>query len=388
MLNCLLQDGTHREKADMRVKPFKLERYFAQYEFQVEHDMAASDCEPLALAALLDMADNESTEMWESLRLGYTETRGSVELRKDISYLYQQIHPDHLLVCTPVEGIFMAMNSILEAGDHVICCYPDYQALHEVARAIGCEVDLWEADEQQGWRFDPKWLERHVRPDTRLIVVNWPHNPTGCVAALKDLERVVDIASRRSTYLFSDEMYRFLELEPGARLPAACDVYDRAVSLSGMSKAFGMAGARIGWLATRDPDLLARMQIFKDYTTICSSATSEVLSMMALRARDKIIKVNMERIKANLDLLDEFFECHDDVFYWDRPPAGTVAFPRLITKEGASEFCQRLVDEAGVLLLPASAFEYGESHVRVGFGRAGLCEALEALEGFLSGAKG
>lgn len=369
----------------MRIDAFKLERYFARHEFAVPHNLAASDCEPLSLAELLDMADDESLEMWESLRLGYTETSGSEQLRKEIAGLYQQIEPAQLLVCAPVEGIFISMNAMLEKGDHVICCSPEYQALHEVARSIGCEVDLWETDEKQGWRFDPRWLERHVRPDTRLIVVNWPHNPTGALASLTDLERTVEIASRSSAYLFSDEMYRSLELEPGDLLPAASDVYERAVSLSGMSKAYGMAGARIGWLATRDSDLLERIRTFKDYTTICSSAPSEVLSMMALRAGGSILEANLSRIRSNLDALDEFFERHEEVFYWNRPGAGTVGFPRLMASGGADEFCRRALEDAGVLLLPASAFDFGQSHVRFGFGRSGLESALEALEAHLAG---
>jgi len=367
----------------MRIDTFRLERYFSEREFACAYNLAASDCEPLSQAELLDMADEDEMERWEELRLGYTHTCGAPFLREEIARLYQCIEPEQLLVCAPVEGIFLAMNSMLEPGDHVICCYPQYQALSEVARAIGCKVDRWEADEKQGWRFDPKWLERHVRPDTKLIAVNFPHNPTGSQPVLHDLERIVEIARKREAYLFSDEMYMFLEQDPGARLPAACDVYDKAVCLFGMSKAFGMAGARIGWLATRDAALYRRMAALKDYTTICSSAPSEVLATIALKSADRIVAANVERIGKNLDLLDEFFDRHLEVFYWGRPSAGSVAFPRLLSNKTADEFCAAMVQTASVLLVPASVFDYGQSHFRVGFGRAHLAEAVAALENHL-----
>jgi len=364
----------------MMIETFRLERFFSEHEFSVEHNLAASDCEPISQAELIAMAGDDELELWEELKLGYTETGGALFLREEIARIYQGIKPEQLLVCTPVEGIFLAMNAILEPGDHVICCYPEYQALSEVARAIGCEVERWEADEKQGWRFDPRWLERHARPDTRLIVINFPHNPTGCQASLRDLERTVEIARKRGAYLFSDEMYMFLEQEPGTRLPSACDVYERAVCLFGMSKAFGMAGARIGWLATRDAGMMERLARLKDYTTICSSAPSEVLATIALKSRGSIVAANLERIGRNLDVLDDFFERYPEYFYWDRPGAGTVAFPRLLSSKSADEFCGKMISAAGVLLLPASMFDFGQSHFRVGFGREGLAGAVEALE--------
>jgi aspartate/methionine/tyrosine aminotransferase len=362
----------------MRIKPFKLERYFSAHEFNVRYTLSSSDCEPLSMAELLDMAGDESMELWDGLKLGYTETRGASCLREEISKLYETVDPDEVMVCSPVEGIFVAVNAILEKGDHVICAFPGYQALYEVARSIGCEVELWTPDEGQGWRFDPAWLEKHIRPDTKLIVVNFPHNPTGYLPGLDDFERIVYAARQRGAYLFSDEMYRHLELEPGRRLPSACDVYDRAVCLFGMSKTFGMAGVRIGWLVTKDAELSERLRTFKDYTTICSSAPSEVLSTIALRSKERIIDRNLEIIRANLKALDEFFEKHEAFFYWNRPPAGTIAFPRLLDGHDADVLCKGALEEAGVLLLPASVFDYGADHVRVGFGRRDLPEAIKA----------
>ncbi len=369
----------------MRINTFRLERYFAAREFGAARTLSSSDCESLSQAELLAMADGESRELWDQLSLGYTETAGAPFLRAEIAGLYGRIDPGEVLVTVPVEGIFLAMNSILDRGDHVICAFPGYQALYEVALAIGCEVERWAADEEQGWRFDPAWLEEHVRPDTRLIAVNFPHNPTGCLPGLEDLERMVQAARGCGAYLFSDEMYRYLELEPETRLPPACDLYDRGVSLGGMSKSFGMPGVRIGWLATRDHGLLLRMQGLKDYTTICSGAPGEVLATIALRRRDDIVGKNLALIRANLETLDGFFDRHRELFSWNRPAAGTVAFPGLLGGSGADRLCDEALYRAGVMLLPASAFEYGDRHFRVGFGRRDLPEALDAFERYLHG---
>lgn len=368
----------------MRIKPFKLEQYFAAREFNAGYTLSSSDCEPLLQAELLAMADDESRGLWDELKLGYTETRGAPFLRLEIAKLYDRIDPEDVLVTAPVEGIFIAMNSILDRGDHVICAFPGYQALYEVARAIGCEVELWTAGEGQGWRFDPAWLADHIRPETRLIAVNFPHNPTGCLPGLRDFEQIIQMARECGAYLFSDEMYRYLELSPGTRLPPACDLYERAVSLGGMSKTFGMAGVRIGWLATRDRKLLERMEGFKDYTTICSSAPSEVLSTIALRCRNGIIERNLALIRGNLGLLDEFFERYQPLFSWNRPSAGTVAFPRILSGRDADGLCRDVMAKADVMLLPASAFEYGADHFRIGFGRLDMPEALDAFDRYLS----
>lgn len=371
----------------MHIRPFALERYFSEREFTARYRLSSSDCESLAMEELLELADDDSLELWQGLKLGYTRTRGASFLREEIAGLYRGLRPEDFLVAAPVECIFVAMNSILDAGDHVICTFPGYQALGEVASAIGCEVERWSADERQGWRFDPEWLEEHVRGDTKLIVVNFPHNPTGAQASLEDLGRIVEAARQWGAYLFSDEIYRFLEREAD-ELPPACELYERAVSLGGLSKAFGLPGLRMGWLATREVELMEAMASFKDYTTICSSAPGEVLATMALRARVTILERNRSIIAGNLDALDEFFERHNGLFYWNRPAAGPVAFPRLLTESDADALCEEVLAETGVLLLPGTVFDFGGRHVRVGFGRRDLPRALEALDGFLSGKAG
>ncbi len=367
----------------MKLPPFKLERYFAQYEFSARYLLSSSDCDGIPQKDILALADPETKDLWDNLALGYTESLGHPLLRAEIAGLYTGISARDCLVVTPEEGIFIALNTLLEPGDHVICTFPGYQSLFEIARGIGCEVTPWRPAEESGWRFDPDFLEAHIRPNTRLLLVNFPHNPTGYLPPQEDFQRILVIARAHNLYLFSDEMYRFLEYAPQDRLPSACEVYEKAVSLFGMSKTFGMAGVRIGWLVTRDANLYAKMAAFKDYTTICSSAPSEILALIALRARDQIIDCHRNRIQRNLGLLDRFFEEHAERFAWVRPRAGTIAFPRLKGDRSALDFCQQVVREANIMLLPSTVFDFDDHHFRLGFGRENMPEALEKLEAYL-----
>jgi len=156
------------------------------------------------------------------------------------------------------------MTSLLKAGDHVVSTFPGYQSLYEIARAIGCEVSLWMPDEEAGWRFRIEELERLLLPTTRLVVANFPHNPTGALPTSSEFETIIDVVRGVEATLLSDEMYRGLEFDAARTLPAACDLYERALSLSGLSKAYGLAGLRIGWLAGRDADVLGRIAEAKD----------------------------------------------------------------------------------------------------------------------------
>jgi aspartate/methionine/tyrosine aminotransferase len=369
------------------IDPFLLERFFAKNEFDVRYTLTSSDCEPLTLEKLLELADEETRETWDNLELGYTEYRGAPELREEISSLYDAASPDDVLVAAPEEGIFIAMNSLLEKGDHVICTFPGYQSLFQLAESIGCEVDLWEPEEGAGWSFDPEFVAARLRPGTRLIVMNFPHNPTGAVLPKDSYDRVIELARARGIAVFSDEMYRFLEHDPAGRLAAACDVYEKAVSLFGMSKSFGLAGLRLGWLVTRDRALYDRMAGFKDYTTICPPAPSEVLSLIALRAREVILGGNLALIGRNLSKLDRFFERRAEMFSWNPPAGGSVALPRLLLDLSSPEFCSRVQERTGVLLMPSSVFGYGSRHFRLGFGREDMPEALGRFDEYLDALK-
>jgi aspartate/methionine/tyrosine aminotransferase len=367
----------------MEIEPFQLERFFAKYEFSARYLLSSSDCESLSLAELLSMADSEMMGSWEKLKLGYTESWGHPLLREEIANIYQGVDQNDVLVVVPEEGIFLLMHALLKAGDHLVCTFPGYQSLYEVAQSIGCEVSTWEPDEGRGWYFAIEDLAEVTRANTKLVVVNFPHNPTGYMPTQSEFTALVEFVRDRGAYLLSDEMYRFLEVEPGTTLPAACELYDRAFSLFGLSKSFGLPGLRIGWLASQDSQALGRVSRLKDYTTICSSAPSEILAVIALRSKKRIFSQQIERVRKNLTLLDAFFDQYQDHFSWERPKGGSICFPRMLQVEDTRTFSEQLIAGAGIMLAPSSVFQYGDHHVRIGFGRENLPQVIELFGKYL-----
>ena len=372
------------DDAAMRIADFALERFFARWEFAVEHLLCASDVEGYPMGEVLALADRETRAMWDGLRLGYTESTGHPLLRAEIATLYDRSEADDVLVFAGAEeAIFCLANVLLGPGDHAVVTWPGYQSLYEVARATGADVTLHELREAAGWAIDLDLLERQVTPATKLIVVNAPHNPTGMLPGPSTVDGLVRIAEASGAHLLIDEVYRFLEFDEADRLAAGVDATTRGISLGVMSKTFAMAGLRIGWLATRDRDLLARCAAFKDYTTICSSAPSEILALIGLRARDAVIARSRGIVAGNLERLDAFFAEWADRFSWIRPRGGSIGFPRL-TVPGVSidDWATGLVEAEGVLLLPGSQFGIGGNHFRIGFGRTDLPVALDRLEAY------
>ncbi|HEX3457895.1 MAG TPA: aminotransferase class I/II-fold pyridoxal phosphate-dependent enzyme [Candidatus Baltobacteraceae bacterium] len=366
-----------------RLEPFELERFFARYEFSTRHVLCPSGPESMPVHDLLAF-EPDAAQRLAQLRLGYVESRGTAELRLAIAALYAHGDADQVLVhAGSEEPIFTFMHAALEPGDHIVVQFPAYQSHYSIAESIGASITRWDSDLDREGVPGVAALEGLLRPETRAIVVTTPNNPTGYSLSRAEFEAVVELARSRGLWLFCDEVYCGTERE-AERLPAACDVYDRGVSLGGMAKAYGLAGLRIGWVSASQRPLLDRMATIKDYLTICSSAPSEFLAALALRHDAGLT----ERVRGicvhNLDLLDEFFARRAELFRWARPRAGTTAFPRYLGSEGSAAFCRRVVEEAGVLLLPSTTFDAGDAHFRIGYGRANLPEALAALDAFAS----
>ena len=367
---------------------FRLETYFSKWEFTARYHLCASDMQSMSLAELLALGTPEQREAWEILHLGYTETFGSQQLLEAIAATYENVEPSEILCFAGAEeGIYSAMHALLSADDHAVVMTPNYQSLESVALAR-CAVTGVTLDPERDWALDLDMLAAALRPNTRLVSVNFPHNPSGKVLPRESFDELVALCRERGIHLFSDEVYRLLERDPAARLPQAADVYERALSLGVMSKSYGLPGLRIGWIACKDTALLSRMERIKHYLSICNSAPSEALAVVALRARDRILSRNRAICTVNLELLNGFMADHRDRFDWYTPDGGCIGYPRYNGSEGVEAFTRRLVEETGVLLLPASIYrsELGETptdRFRIGFGRTNMPAGLDALGGFL-----
>jgi aspartate/methionine/tyrosine aminotransferase len=374
----------------MDIKPFFTERFFSIHEFAAPYTLCASECESMSVEDLLRLA-SASPDRLSAVWLGYTETQGAPALRERIAELYTGVSADQVIgLAAPEEGIFIAMHALLEPGDHVVVLTPCYDSLLNVVEHLGCRVSRWKLAEAPeppdgpgGWQLDLAELEDLARPDTRLVVVNFPHNPTGYLPSHDEWRDLVQIVARAGAWLFSDEMYRGLEYEPAERITSGCDAYERGITLGGLSKTYGLPGLRSGWLALQDRPLRDRIQGWKDYTTICASAPSEALAQIALEVGEELAARSREIIRENLALVEPAFERWEGVFRWNRPRAGSVAFVGL-RHQPAREFCDRLVAEQGVILLPSAGLGFGDGHVRFGFGRLGFPAALEQLELYLA----
>ena len=370
------------------MRDFELERYFSKWEFSAKYHMTASDIESMSLSELLALASEEDSEAFNRQWLGYTETFGHPELLAEIARTYETADSSHILCFAGAEeGIYTAMRAMLEKDDHAIVVVPNYQAAETIPADI-CSVSGVPLEEHDNWSLDIDRVKREVRPNTKLVSINFPNNPTGSVLDKDRFMALVALCREYGIYLFSDEVYRLVERDPSIRLPQAADVYEKALSLNVMSKAYGLPGLRIGWIASKDTGLLSKMERYKHYLTICNAAPSERLAIIALKARDTILRRNRKLLHQNVKKLDDFFEEFSDLFEWQQPDGGCVAFPKYLGGENANQFCEELVEKAGVLLLPPKIF-YSEllatpqDRFRIGFGRKNIEEGLTAFRNYL-----
>ncbi len=367
----------------MKINDFKLEVYFNEYEFKAPYLLTQSDCQSMSINELLSMEKGAKKEFLD-LHLGYTEVAGSPELKKEISNLYINNKEENILVHTGAqEAIFNFMNIILNKEDHVITQFPIYQSLFEIANSIGCKVSYWRLKQgKSNWEMDINELENLIQENTKLIVLNSPNNPSGYTFSKEDFEKIIKIAKKKNIYIFCDEVYKGLELD-GKKRPWLADLYNKGISLGVMSKSYGLAGLRIGWIATNDLEIIDKMTKMKHYTSICSSAPSEYLATLALKHGDEILNNNLNLIKNNIDSANILFQKYPKLFNFNKPMAGPVGFIKININTHIKDFCDKLVKEKGVLLLPANIYDFEGQYFRMGFGRKNFKTSLKMFEQFL-----
>lgn len=365
----------------MKLPPFKLEEFWKKYEFSTPYLLCPSDCESWSLNEILEMADPESKSLWDNLQLNYTESPGLPLLRNEISLQYGLNIENVLTLAGAEEGIYCTMQALIEPGDEVIVITPCYQSLKSLPKAIGATVH--EIPLNPNWEIEINVFSKLMSPKTKLIVLNIPHNPTGSIPNKKLYQTLIEIAKKIGCYIFVDEVYQGLEIDENDRLPPIASIYKKGISLNVMSKSYGLAGLRIGWLVSQDKGFIERANSYKLYTSICNSAPSEILALAALRAKDKILSRNREIMMRNLDAYDRFFAKYPKLFTWKRPQAGSVAFPEF-HGEDIDRFTDQLAKEAGILIMPASIYDMKQNYFRIGLGRKNVPEILARFEEFLS----
>jgi len=368
----------------MYISPFKLERFYSRHEFTAKYLLCSSDAESMSIKDLLALEDG-ATEKLMGHWLGYTETQGAPWLRQEITKLYTSCNPNEILVHSGAqEAIFLCVHALLNKGDHIIVQTPCYQSFISVPESFSCIVSKWEMEyDEEKWKINLAKLESLIQPNTKMLIINTPHNPTCYQFTIDEVNEIIRIARKHNLILLSDEVYRGLEHDTNHIIPAFCDVYENALSLHVMSKSYGLPGLRIGWLASHRKDLLEKIWIFKEYTTICNSAPSEMLAAIALRNADKIIERNLAIVKNNLAILEPFFEKYKALFGgWKRPRAGVTAFVKLKKQSNDDAFVAEVLRSKNVLLLPGTIYNY-PGFFRIGFGRSNMPEALEQFTLYL-----
>ena len=316
--------------------------------------MTASDAESMSMKELLSMATDEERHDFDNLWLGYTETFGAPDVRQAIAGTYEnQSAEDILCFAGASEGIFAANSVLLDKSSHAIVVTPNYQSHESLPEAI-CEVSAVALDPNDGWSLDVDDVAKAIRPNTKLVTINFPHNPTGAILSTDRYEALITLCRKHGIYILHDEIFNGLGLSNTKHLPFTADIYERGLSLNVMSKSYGLPGLRLGWIACKDHDVLSRMERMKHYLSISNSGPSERLTKIGLRNRDTILARNCSIVDKNLPKWDAFFARHGDLFEWSRPDGSCMGFPKYCGSDGVERFTEQLVEQSGVLLLPGS----------------------------------
>jgi aspartate/methionine/tyrosine aminotransferase len=344
-----------------------------RWELDVDFDIAESGIYPLSLEELYDLiGSDEASKLADTIlktRLGYSEARGTIGLRTAIADTFARATPEDVLVTTgAIEANFLIFNALLQEGDHVVAVSPAYQQLLSVPKAITNNVTEWSVVQGEGFRYDLDQLETLVTPETKLIVINTPHNPTGAMLDQAGLERVLEIAKRNDAWVLSDEAYRWLEHEGGEQLPSpAHDLGEKVISVGTMSKPFGLPGLRVGWLVA-NPELVAACWGLRDYVSLSPSGISDAIARTAIEQRERILPRNSAIIAENMSAATAWFRQNADIVSWQPPRAGLLAMMRYNIDIPSTELADRLAQDVRVMLAPGSAFGL-EHHLRIGVGQ-------------------
>lgn len=370
----------------MYIKPFGVERWLSKYETKVDYNLTSTSIIPFSLNELLELTGENEEEVKEnifSLRLSYGDINGSPGYLTGLASLYEAIAPEQVISTHGGVGAsHLTMMTLIEPDDHVVAILPAYQQIYSVPESIGATVDYLFMEPENNYVIDLEHLEQMMSEKTKAIVFNNPNNPTGQVVSDEILLQMAEIARKYDAYLVCDEAYRGLA-HTGFTASVA-DIYEKGVSLGSMSKAFAMAGLRLGWIATQDPWLIQAVEVHRDYTMISCGGLDEYVASIALKHKDIVCKRNLGIVRQRVDLFNKWI-ADEPKLTCVLPQGGTVCLPHYENKLSSEEFCRQAIEKQSVLLMPGKVFEL-ENCFRMGCAREPekvFIEGLAKVSSFL-----
>ncbi len=362
----------------MNLERALLEEWMRKYYFQVEIDIGSSGVQDFSLAEIRRLLGLKVEEL-DALVFHDSQTLGGEGVREALADRWTGGKVERVMVPHgSTEANFLIMTALLEPGDEVVVLDPLYQQLYAIAKAKGCSLKRWRLRIEDGFRPSMEDLQLLITPETRMIVVNFPHNPTGVTLTREEQQALIRRAAEVGAYLVWDGAFTELTYETSP-LPDPGLEYERAISMGTLSKAYGLPGLRLGWCLAA-PDVLDRFVHLRDYTLLHLSPLTELIAERVIRHADLLVGLRLTSARANRDLLSRWMEASRELVEWVPPMGGVCCFPRIIPAIDVADFCERLAQKFRVLLVPGQCFGL-PGHVRLGFGgsRESLEEGLSRL---------
>lgn len=363
--------------------PALLERWMRRYYFAVAADIGSSGVENFSLSDLRRLLGISGEEL-DAVVFRDSQTLGGEGMRQALADRWAGGDRDRVMVTHgSTEANFLVMNALLHPGDEVVVLDPFYQQLYAIAEGMGCRLRRWPLRYERSWHPDLDELEELMSPDTRMVVVNFPHNPTGATLSPAEQERLIAAVARVGAYLVWDGAFTELTYD-APPLPDPVLLYDRALSMGTLSKAYGLPGLRVGWCLA-SPEVLETFAHLRDYTILHLSPLVELLAQRAIERADALVALRLGTARENLALLGRWIEDQSGRVEWVPPEGGVCAFVRFPPPLDVDAFCHRLAEERRVLLVPGSCFHQPQ-HARLGFGcsREELTRGLTAVAELLA----
>lgn len=363
----------------MDMSKFLVDAYFTEYESKAQYMMGSSDPESLPLKKVVSDLSKYADEP-----LGYALGSGYLPLREKLSALYETITSDQIAMMNGgEETIYVTMRALLKPGAEIVVQMPAYQSLLVIAREIGCSIVEYRSGFEQNWAFDLNTLKTKITSQTSLLILNYPHNPTGACLTDSEMASIVELCREHNLYLIADEVYRFLHIDKSCTDASFADLYENAIALGSFSKTFATPGLRLGWVATKSSELMQKLLAYRHFTSTCSNLPCQWLANELLNKWDTIIQRNNAIVYRNAVLLEQFVKQHDDLFAYVPPKGATMAYVKLLAKQSAMDFCMEILEHTGVLIVPSSVLENSDEYLRVGLGRENFPECILLIDKYL-----